>query len=314
MPPRSGVLQVVLQAPPTSARPKPEPAKLSKKETQIADLQENIKSQQAESSKDKDELTSALAAIEKLKGSFKNERAGWATEKSTLLKRDEDAEAALNPVVEELTGLKQQINAMTAAIFGSHVTHLGSDMRQKLKAAYTLIEQLYTGVQQVICTTSYNKVLPTLIKESLEKLAMIPARLEELKKSVARAGALTALTRAKAWISDLNPADLANVYPSIKEDGSEFDVDALGALTREMRPLASKLAEETNLSHYQPIYDANNKRVKAPTHDVPELIPPIRKHTYAPDVDPSTLISDETVFKSLTEIDWTNIDFQPLGR
>ena len=81
-----------------------------------------------------------------------------------------------------------------------------------------------------------------------------------------------------------------------------------------MRPLASKLAKETDLSHYQPVYDADNKRLAAPTHDVENLIPPIRKHTYAPDVEPSTLISDEAVFKALTGIDWTTIDFQPLGR
>lgn len=42
-------------------------AELSKKETQNADLQENIKSQQAETSKAKEELTSALDAMEKLK-------------------------------------------------------------------------------------------------------------------------------------------------------------------------------------------------------------------------------------------------------
>ena len=44
------------------------------------------------------------------------------------------------------------------------------------------------------------------------------------------------------------------------------------------------------------------------------LIPPIRKHTYAPDIEPSTLISDEAVFQALTGIDWATIDFQPLGR
>ena len=93
-------------------------ADLSKKESQIVDLQKNIKSQQAETSKDKEELTSALTAMEKLKESFKSERAGWDTEKATLLKRAEDAEASLNPVAEELTGLKRQIDAMTSAIFG----------------------------------------------------------------------------------------------------------------------------------------------------------------------------------------------------
>ena len=43
------------------------------------------------------------------------------------------------------------------------------------------------------------------------------------------------------------------------------------------------------------------------------LIPPIRKHTYAPDVEPSNLISEEAVFQALTRIDWATIDFQPLG-
>ena len=56
---------------------------------------------------------------------------------------------------------------------------------------------------------------------------MLPARFEELKRSAARAGALTALTRAKAWILDLDPADVGNGYPSIKEYGSNFDNDDL---------------------------------------------------------------------------------------
>ena len=44
--------------------------------------------------------------MEKLKEGFKAEHAGWDTERSTLLKRAEDAEAALKPVVAELAGLK----------------------------------------------------------------------------------------------------------------------------------------------------------------------------------------------------------------
>ena len=45
---------------------------------------------------------------------------------------------------------------------------------------------------------------------------MLPARVEELKKSAPRAGALTALTRAKAWVPDLDPAEMAKGYPSLK--------------------------------------------------------------------------------------------------
>jgi len=142
---------------------------------------------------------------------------------------------------------------------------------------------------------------------------MTPAQLEELKRSAARASALSALTRAKAWISDLDLEDIGNGYPSQKEDGSDFDNDDLRALTKEMRPLASKLAEETDLRFHWSIYDADNKPVDASVSDVQNLIPPIRKHTYAPDVGPSYIIRDEAVFRALSGIDWATIDFQPLG-
>ena len=56
--------------------------------------------------------------MEKLKETFDKERADWETERVILTKRVVDAEAALKPVVEELAGLKHQINAMTSAIFG----------------------------------------------------------------------------------------------------------------------------------------------------------------------------------------------------
>ena len=82
-------------------------------------------------------------------------------------------------------GIKRQIHAMTTAVFGKHpcftfstyhpirsrftdacnyagtrISHLGSDVQKKLMAAYTLIEQLYTGAQRIICTTSHNKPPP----------------------------------------------------------------------------------------------------------------------------------------------------------
>ena len=197
---------------------------------------------------------------------------------------------------------------------GTRISHLGSDVQKKLKAAYTLIEQLYTGAQRIICAASHNKPPPTLIKETLSRLSMLPARVEELKRSAARAGALTALTRAKAWVPDLDPVEVAKGYPSLKEDGSEFGNDALRAINREVRPLAWQLAEEADLSFYEASYDTNNKRVAAPTPEAQNLIPPIRKHTYAPDIEPSTLISDEAVFQALTGNDWTTVDFRPLGR
>ena len=43
-------------------------------------------------------------------------------------------------------------------------------------------------------------------------------------------------------------------------------------------------------------------------------MPLIRKHTYAPDINPSNLIHEEAVFQALTGIDWSTVDFQRLGR
>ena len=57
--------------------------------------------------------------MEQLRENFKNERLGWDTEKTTLLKKAEDADTTLKSVAEELTSLKQQINAMPATIFGN---------------------------------------------------------------------------------------------------------------------------------------------------------------------------------------------------
>ena len=88
------------------------------KESQVTDLRQNIQNQQTETSKAKSELNIALEDTEKLKRDFSTERTGWSTEKTSLLKRAEDAQAGLKLVTGELSGLKQQINNMTAAIFG----------------------------------------------------------------------------------------------------------------------------------------------------------------------------------------------------
>ena len=79
-----------------------------------------------------------------------------------------------------------------------------------------------------------------------------------------------------------------------------------------MRPWASKLADKTDLSKYHPVYDTKNTKVKAPFHEDVDLIPPTRKHTFAPDIDPSTLIDDEAIFKDLTGINWATSDFHPM--
>ena len=48
-----------------------------------------------------------MIAMEQLKDGFKTEHTNWETERAALVKRAEDAEAALKLMAEELTGLKR---------------------------------------------------------------------------------------------------------------------------------------------------------------------------------------------------------------
>ena len=88
------------------------------KEDRITDLQETLKTQQAETDKAREEITSALSITEQLKEGFKKEQTDWATEKADLIKRAKNAEAALKPMVDELAAVKRQVHSMTVAIFG----------------------------------------------------------------------------------------------------------------------------------------------------------------------------------------------------
>jgi len=47
-----------------------------------------------------------------------------------------------------------------------------------------------------------------------------------------------------------------------------------------------------------------------PAYKVKDLIPPIRKHTFAPEIDLSNLIDDETEFYALRGFDWSKPNFQ----
>ena len=95
-------------------------AELSEKDSQLNDLKANIKTQQSETSKAQSELRISLENIDQLKQTFSADKDSWETEKTALLKRVEEAEAALKPVTDELSGLRQQITNMSLAIFGKY--------------------------------------------------------------------------------------------------------------------------------------------------------------------------------------------------
>ena len=183
-------------------------------------------------------------------------------------------------------------------------------MLTKLKAVYTLVEQLYTRAQRTIASISPSKQTPSLLSNVLSSLFVLPARIEENKRLTARASAITALSRAKAWQSELDPAELATGCPSLKEDMSPFDKKDFAACVKEMRPLASLLAEETDLSKYQAAYTAENQKMPTLAYKIVDVIPPIRKQTFAPEIDPAELIDDDAEFQAVTGINWSSPDFQ----
>ena len=98
--------------------------------------------------------------------------------------------------------------------------------------------------------------VPTLLADVLKRLAVLPQRFNELRRSSTRAGAVTALSRAKAWLPELDPADIAIGYPSLKEDGTSFEQEDFTACVKEIRPVATLIADDTDLTKYQSGYDA----------------------------------------------------------
>ena len=100
--------------------------------------------------------------------------------------------------------------------------------------------------------------------------------MDEMKRSSARAGAVTALSRAKAWLPGLDPSEVATGYPSLKEDDTSFDKKDFAACVKELRPLASLIVNEADLSKYHPAYIMENHKMPTPTSKVMHLIPPIQ--------------------------------------
>ena len=111
------------------------------------------------------------------------------------------------------------------------------------------------------------------------------------------------LSRAKAWLPELDPADIAIGYPSLKEDGAPFEQEDFAACVKAIRPVATVIAEEADLSKYQAGYDEENRRIPTPQYTLTSLIPTTRKHTFAPEIDPAGLVDDEAEFKALSGID-----------
>ena len=92
----------------------------------------------------------------------------------------------------------------------------------KLKALYSLTEQLYAGSLFTIKAVMTKRGIPKFMKGVLEVLSTNLKQIEELKRSAARKGAMTALSRSLAYALELNLAEMMDGFPQLKDDGSQF--------------------------------------------------------------------------------------------
>ena len=93
-------------------------AACKKFEAEISELKNRLKTQETETRKANAKFEFSVAAQEKLKKKFETKRKTWAKERTALLSRAEQAEAALTERTAELSGLKRHVSQMVAAIFG----------------------------------------------------------------------------------------------------------------------------------------------------------------------------------------------------
>ena len=87
-------------------------------QSQLADAKTRLENQESETWKADSKFQFSLAETEKLKTNFEAERNARAEEKTALIQQAEKAEAALQEVTTELTGLKRHVSQMVSAIFG----------------------------------------------------------------------------------------------------------------------------------------------------------------------------------------------------
>lgn len=163
-------------------------ASISQFESEIANLKSRLTTEELEIQKANSKFEFSVSEQEKLKKNFEAEKKIWADEKASLVTRAETAEALLAEAIAELSGLKRQISQMVSAIFGPRSTNLKQNMLIKLKVVYTLVEQLYTGSQRDLAIVALSNDVPHLMQHVLKRLALLPQRVQDLRRVSARPG------------------------------------------------------------------------------------------------------------------------------
>ena len=113
-------------------------AACKKFESEISDLKNRLKTQESETQKANSKFEFRVSAQEKLKKKFEAERKAWADEKTALLSRAEQAEAALTERTAELSGLKRHVSQMVSAIFGKLLCKFLTSLHRSFPISITI--------------------------------------------------------------------------------------------------------------------------------------------------------------------------------
>ena len=89
----------------------------------MTNLKSCLNIQESELEKANTKFKFSVSEQEKLKKEFEAEKKAWEDEKTALISRTEKAEAVLEEITGELSGLKRHISQMVSAIFGKSPYH-----------------------------------------------------------------------------------------------------------------------------------------------------------------------------------------------
>ena len=141
-------------------------------------------------------------------------------------------------------------------------------------------------------------------------LSTLPPQIEELKRSAARKGALTTLSRCLAYARELKPEEINGGFLELKDDRSEFTEEDYHHCVKESRFAVTHLAADLDLGKYQAAYDEHNNRVTPPSYEITVLTPKRRKNPFDSNADLSTILTDEDEFHALTNCNWKLCNLQ----
>ena len=126
---------------------------------------------------------------------------------------------------------------------------------EKLRALYMLIKQLFIGGAAAVNAVRGWEKPPQQLATLLSELSTVPEWIEHLKRSSCRKGVMRAMTLAKAYHPEMDPALFASGYPEFKSDGSRFSSKDFRTVFKQTRQYASAIARDIDLKSFQTEYD-----------------------------------------------------------